>query len=177
MRVCIRLMAIRHWIICSFFIMSLTVSTTGCDSDDKDTAEDLEEGLSCDQSLAPVTMGNLLVQNETTQELMLFDDDQFIACVPASNEPHLLQVPTRERANQLKVWASRSPQVGEPLSQWEVARLLVQGLSPLHATLLGVWLHSRAADIAHLRHDDRGLLAADLFETLASAFRELKSSV
>lgn len=56
-----------------------------------------------------------------------------------------------------------------------IGGLLVQGLKPLQACLLGVWLHSRAADLAHRRHDDRGLLAADLFATLAEAFRELGS--
>lgn len=55
-----------------------------------------------------------------------------------------------------------------------IGSLLAQGLSPWNASVLGVWLHSRSADLAHQRYDDRGLLAADLFDTLATAFRELR---
>ena len=57
-----------------------------------------------------------------------------------------------------------------------IGGLLGQGLTPLEACILGVWLHSRAADLAHREHDDRGLLAADLFSTLAEAFRELQGT-
>ena len=54
-----------------------------------------------------------------------------------------------------------------------IGGLLAQGLSPAHACVLGVWLHSRAADLAHLHCDDRALLASDLFATLPNALREL----
>jgi NAD(P)H-hydrate epimerase len=54
-----------------------------------------------------------------------------------------------------------------------IGGLLAQGLSPQRACILGVWLHSRAADLAHLKYDDRALLASDLFTTLAHALCEL----
>ena len=44
-----------------------------------------------------------------------------------------------------------------------IGALLCQGLVPGDAAIAGVWLHSRAADLAAADGGERGLLASDLW--------------
>ena len=44
-----------------------------------------------------------------------------------------------------------------------IGSLLCQGLAPSDAAIVGVWLHSRAADLAVGDGGERGLLASDLW--------------
>ena len=52
-----------------------------------------------------------------------------------------------------------------------VGSFLAQGLPPPQAATLGACLHSRAADLAAERRGQRGLVATDLFETIAESLR------
>ena len=47
-----------------------------------------------------------------------------------------------------------------------IGALLCQGLDPGDAATAGVWLHSRAADLAAADGGERGLLASDLWSHL-----------
>ena len=47
-----------------------------------------------------------------------------------------------------------------------IGALLCQGLVPRDAAIVGVWLHSRAADLAVVDDGERGLLASDLSDYL-----------
>lgn len=51
--------------------------------------------------------------------------------------------------------------------------LLAQGYSPLHACLLGVYLHGLAGDIAAVLHSQEAMLAGDITNCLGEAFRRL----
>lgn len=53
-----------------------------------------------------------------------------------------------------------------------LASFLVQGFSPLHATLAAVYIHGRAGDRVAERIGDRGLLAGDVIDEIPLAIRE-----
>jgi NAD(P)H-hydrate epimerase len=53
--------------------------------------------------------------------------------------------------------------------------LLAQGYAPLHACLLGVWLHGKAGDIAAKELSEESLTASDVIQYLPKAFLELKA--
>jgi ADP-dependent NAD(P)H-hydrate dehydratase / NAD(P)H-hydrate epimerase len=50
--------------------------------------------------------------------------------------------------------------------------LLAQGYAPLHAALLGVYLHGLAGDLAAEQHSEQGLIASDMVEALGAAWLE-----
>ena len=52
---------------------------------------------------------------------------------------------------------------------------MIQGLSPLSASLLGVYAHSLAADYAVMTYGEFALLASDLIEALPQVHRDLSS--
>ncbi|SDX45400.1 NAD(P)H-hydrate epimerase [Hydrobacter penzbergensis] len=52
--------------------------------------------------------------------------------------------------------------------------LLAQGYDPLHAAILGVYLHGLAGDIALKQQSVESLLPSDLIESLGNAFNRLK---
>ncbi|HXX57653.1 MAG TPA: NAD(P)H-hydrate dehydratase [Thermodesulfovibrionales bacterium] len=54
-----------------------------------------------------------------------------------------------------------------------VSSLLGQGLTPLDASLLGVYLHGLAGDRAADEKGERSLVASDIIEKLPAAFKEL----
>ena len=54
-----------------------------------------------------------------------------------------------------------------------VGGLLAQGLSPLDAARLGVYVHGKAGDLAAARHGQMAMLASDLIECLGPAFSEI----
>ncbi len=54
-----------------------------------------------------------------------------------------------------------------------IAGLIAQGMSPYHASQLGVWLHGRAGDLAERGLHPRSMTAVDLFDFLHQAWREL----
>jgi hydroxyethylthiazole kinase-like uncharacterized protein yjeF len=54
-----------------------------------------------------------------------------------------------------------------------IGAFLAQGATPLHAALLGVWLHGFLADLFEERRGPRGLVAGDLVDLLPLAFGEL----
>jgi NAD(P)H-hydrate epimerase len=54
-----------------------------------------------------------------------------------------------------------------------VAALMGQGLSDLDATILGVYLHGRAGDIAATRLGQISLMATDIVEALPEAFKTI----
>jgi len=56
-----------------------------------------------------------------------------------------------------------------------IAALLGQGLGPLEAASLGVYLHGLAGDIAAARMGQHSLIASDLLATLPEAFRNFAS--
>jgi NAD(P)H-hydrate epimerase len=53
--------------------------------------------------------------------------------------------------------------------------LLAQGYAPLHACLLGVWLHGKAGDLAAKELSEESLTASDVIQYLPKAFLELKA--
>jgi NAD(P)H-hydrate epimerase len=55
--------------------------------------------------------------------------------------------------------------------------LLAQEYSPEQATLLGVYLHGLAGDIAAEKLGYEGVLAGDIVECLPSAFLRLRNSM
>ncbi|MBI3736308.1 NAD(P)H-hydrate dehydratase [Candidatus Sumerlaeota bacterium] len=57
-----------------------------------------------------------------------------------------------------------------------IAGLLGQGLSPLNAALLGVFVHGLAADRAALKQGVRAMIPGDIIETLGEAFIYLEKS-
>ena len=52
--------------------------------------------------------------------------------------------------------------------------LLAQGLSPMKATLLGVYLHGLAGDLCKEEHSAFGMQSGDLIDFLPAAFRVLE---
>ncbi len=52
--------------------------------------------------------------------------------------------------------------------------LLAQGYNPLHACLLGVYLHGMAGDIAAAIHSQEAMLAGDMTKYMGEAFRGLQ---
>jgi NAD(P)H-hydrate epimerase len=54
--------------------------------------------------------------------------------------------------------------------------LLAQGLQPLPAARLGVWLHGQAADLALATQHENSLLASDVIAHLGAAFRSLDAA-
>lgn len=57
-----------------------------------------------------------------------------------------------------------------------IAGLLAQGIPAFESAQLGVYLHGLAGDIARDRLCEESLIAADLLETLAEAFGQVRSS-
>jgi ADP-dependent NAD(P)H-hydrate dehydratase / NAD(P)H-hydrate epimerase len=55
-----------------------------------------------------------------------------------------------------------------------IAALLAQGYSPKEASLLGVYLHGCAGDLALLESSEESMLPSDLIDKLAEAFNFLK---
>ncbi len=58
-----------------------------------------------------------------------------------------------------------------------IGGLLAQGLSPLKAALLGVWLHGKSGDLYQARYCDESLTAPCLIEFLGMAIRGLKENM
>jgi len=56
-----------------------------------------------------------------------------------------------------------------------IVAMLCQGLSPLPASILGVYLHGLAADIAHQTLGTPSTLATDLLDSMPAAFRTLET--
>ena len=57
-----------------------------------------------------------------------------------------------------------------------IGALLGQKISPLHACVLGVYLHGLAGDIAALEKGPHSLIATDIIEHIPSAFLSLKNN-
>ncbi|MDQ7788126.1 MAG: NAD(P)H-hydrate dehydratase [Thermodesulfovibrionales bacterium] len=57
-----------------------------------------------------------------------------------------------------------------------ISGLVGQKISPLHACVLGVYLHGLAADIAALEKGPHSLIATDIIEHISSAFLSLKNN-
>jgi NAD(P)H-hydrate epimerase len=57
-----------------------------------------------------------------------------------------------------------------------ITALLAQSYSPIHAALLGVYLHGRAGDIAAGKYSEEAMLATDLIQCLGNVFLEWKQS-
>jgi NAD(P)H-hydrate epimerase len=53
-----------------------------------------------------------------------------------------------------------------------IAALLAQGMQPFDAATLGAWLHGRAGDLAAAALGQHALMASDILDHLAPAFRE-----
>ena len=51
--------------------------------------------------------------------------------------------------------------------------LLAQGYTPLHASLIGVYLHGLAGDIAAEKRSEEAMVAGDIVECLGEAFRNM----
>ena len=56
-----------------------------------------------------------------------------------------------------------------------IAGLLAQGLKPLHAAALGVFLHGLAGDLAAERCGQAGMIAGDILKALPLAMRECRA--
>lgn len=56
-----------------------------------------------------------------------------------------------------------------------IGGFLAQGLPPLHASLVGVWLHGKSGDIYSETHNEESLTASSLLDNLDKAFTVLKS--
>ncbi|MEI7905345.1 MAG: NAD(P)H-hydrate dehydratase, partial [Candidatus Firestonebacteria bacterium] len=50
-----------------------------------------------------------------------------------------------------------------------IASFIAQGLEPLNAALLGVYIHGLAGDLARDEKGEHGLIASDLIEKIPSA--------
>jgi NAD(P)H-hydrate epimerase len=57
-----------------------------------------------------------------------------------------------------------------------ITSLIAQGLEPVQASILGVFIHGRAGDIMVEQRGEHGLLAGDLILGLTKAIRELVES-
>ena len=57
-----------------------------------------------------------------------------------------------------------------------LAGLLAQGLQPLDAALLGVYLHGLAGELAAARHGLHSMLASDMHDTIGEAMENLRNS-
>lgn len=55
-----------------------------------------------------------------------------------------------------------------------VSGLLAQGYSSLEASILGVWLHGKAADITAEKHSKESMLASDVIDHLGEVFKILE---
>ncbi|WP_086477291.1 NAD(P)H-hydrate dehydratase [Arenibacter amylolyticus] len=58
-----------------------------------------------------------------------------------------------------------------------VTGLIAQGYPPLEATILGVYLHGKAADIAVAQCGYQAMVATDIFSNLGKAFKSLEEGV
>lgn len=58
-----------------------------------------------------------------------------------------------------------------------ITSLLAQQYSPLEASIFGVWLHGKAADLAILEIAQESLLATDVIQHISKAFRFLNESL
>ena len=56
-----------------------------------------------------------------------------------------------------------------------ILSFLAQKYSPLHACLLGVFLHGRAGDYASMSQSQESMIASDIIDNLHLAFNSLKS--
>jgi len=56
-----------------------------------------------------------------------------------------------------------------------IAGLLGQGITPLDASVLGVYLHGLAGDIAASEKGHHSLIASDVIKYIPAAFKALKS--
>lgn len=56
-----------------------------------------------------------------------------------------------------------------------IAGLLAQGLSPLDASRLGVYIHGLAGDLAEKRLGRRGMIAGDIVASIPEAFTTLEN--
>ena len=56
-----------------------------------------------------------------------------------------------------------------------IMSLLAQQYSPLEASLLGVYLHGLAGDLAQADLEEECLIASDIIKYLPLAFKQLKS--
>lgn len=54
-----------------------------------------------------------------------------------------------------------------------ITALLAQGYEPRHAAMIGVFVHGLAGDIAKEKYGEMGLIAGDLCESVAMAFKSL----
>ena len=58
-----------------------------------------------------------------------------------------------------------------------IAALLAQGMEPVNAAVLGVYLHGRAGDMAAGRYGQHSLIATDIINALPDAFLSLQPTV
>lgn len=56
-----------------------------------------------------------------------------------------------------------------------IGGLLAQGVNPLHAAILGVYLHGLAGDIAAAAKTQRGMIARDVIEALPEAWKKIEA--
>lgn len=56
-----------------------------------------------------------------------------------------------------------------------ITSLLAQGYSSFEASVLGVWIHGRAADFAVEKHSIEALLASDVVDFIGEVFKELEN--
>ena len=52
---------------------------------------------------------------------------------------------------------------------------MAQGMTPMDAAVLGVYLHGRAGDLAAARLTERALLARDVIDAMPETWRELET--
>ncbi len=57
-----------------------------------------------------------------------------------------------------------------------IASFIAQGLTPLNAAILGVYMHGLAGDIAVREKGEHSLIASDIIESLPAAFKAIKDA-
>jgi len=55
-----------------------------------------------------------------------------------------------------------------------ITGLLAQGYSPLHATLIGVYVHGLAGDLSEIKNGEVTMIASDIIDALPIAFKHLE---
>jgi ADP-dependent NAD(P)H-hydrate dehydratase / NAD(P)H-hydrate epimerase len=57
-----------------------------------------------------------------------------------------------------------------------ILSLLAQGYKPIHAAMIGVYLHGLAGDLAAAEISEEALIASDIINSIGKAFQEIKKS-
>ena len=57
-----------------------------------------------------------------------------------------------------------------------ILSLLAQGYSPENSSLIGVYLHGLAGDIAALKSGFESIIASDIIDNIGNAFNKIRSS-